>query len=43
MVRWWAEAPERTTVLTEDHCATTAKVYLLMINRKVICYAKRAL
>jgi hypothetical protein len=34
MVRRGAEAPERATVLTEHQCATTAKVYLLMINKK---------
>ncbi len=34
MVRWRAEAPERTTVLTEDHCATPAEVYLLMISKE---------
>jgi hypothetical protein len=34
MFCWRAEAPERTTVLSEDHCATSAKVYLVMINKE---------
>ncbi len=34
MLRWGAEAPEWATVLSKDHCATPAKVYLLMIHKK---------
>ena len=34
MVRWRTEAPEWLTVLSKDHCATPAKVYLLMIREE---------
>jgi hypothetical protein len=34
MVYWRAEEPERATALSEDHCATSAEVYLSMISKE---------